>query len=197
MDLEFLGAFKEDWKPVSKPALIAWLVFFGLFLLHALTSKSGFLIIDYVFLPIHESGHLLFGYFGSMIGTWGGTLMQLLVPFALTVYFAYERHTAGTAFCAFFFFENFLNISVYMADARRQELQLVTVGSGEDVMHDWFVIFSSLGVLERDTTIAAIVRVVGWVGMLAAVGWLIYRARSSKPPTPLPPWLRRPAQRHT
>jgi hypothetical protein len=193
MDLEFLEAFKGDWKPVSKPVLIAWLVFFGLFLLHALASKTGFLIIDYVFLPIHESGHLLFGYFGSMIGTWGGTLMQLLVPFALAVYFAYERHTAGTAFCVFFFFENFLNISIYMADARRQELQLVTVGSGEDVMHDWFVIFSSLGVLERDTTIAAVVRVVGWVGMLAAVGWLVYRARSSKPPTPLPPWLRRPA----
>jgi len=191
MDLEFLEAFKEEWKPVSKPALIAWLVFYALFLLHALTNKSGFLIIDYVFLPIHEGGHLLFGYFGSMIGTWGGTLMQLLVPFALTVYFAYERHTAGTAFCAFFFFENFLNISVYMADARRQELQLVTVGSGEGVMHDWFLIFSSLGVLERDTTIAAVVRFLGWVGMLATVGWLVYRARSSKPPAPLPPWLRR------
>ena len=62
MDLEFLEAFKEEWKPVSKAALIAWLVFYGLFLLHALTNKSGFLIIDYVFLPIHEGGHLLFGY---------------------------------------------------------------------------------------------------------------------------------------
>ena len=193
MDLEFLEAFKEEWKPVSKAALIAWLVFYGLFLLHALTNKSGFLIIDYVFLPIHEGGHLLFGYFGSMIGTWGGTLLQLLVPLALAVHFAYQRHTSGTVFCAFFFFENFLNISVYMADARRQELQLVTVGSGEGVLHDWFLIFSSLGVLERDTTIAGIVRFLGWLGMLAVVAWLVHRARSSRPSGPRPPWLRRPA----
>jgi hypothetical protein len=193
MDLEFLEAFKEEWKPLSKPALIAWLVFYVLFLLHALTNKSGFLIIDYVFLPIHEGGHLLFGYLGSMIGIWGGTLMQLLVPLALAIYFAYQRHTTGTAFCAFFFFENFLNISVYMADARRQELQLVTAGSGEDVMHDWFVIFSSLGVLERDTMIAGIVRFLGWVGMLAVVAWLAHRARSRHSSSPPPPWLRRPA----
>ena len=188
MDLEFLEAFKEEWKSVSKTALIAWLVFYGLFLLHALTNKSGFLIIDYVFLPIHEGGHLLFGFLGHTLMIWGGTLMQLMVPLALAIYFAYERHTTGTAFCAFFFFENFLNISVYMADARRQELPLVTVGSGEDVMHDWFVIFSSLGVLERDTVIAGIVRFLGWVGMLAVVAWLARRARSPQP-SPPPPWL--------
>jgi hypothetical protein len=191
MDIEFLEAFKEEWKPVSKAALIAWLVFYGLFLLHALTNKSGFLIIDYVFLPIHEGGHLLFGYFGQTLMIWGGTLLQLLVPLALAVYFAYQRHTTGAAFCAFFFFENFLNISVYMADARRQELPLVTVGSGEGVMHDWFVIFSSLGVLGRDTTIAGIVRSLGWVGMLAVVAWLVHRARRRQPSAP-PPWLRRP-----
>ena len=193
MDLEFLEAFKEEWKPVSKSALVAWLVFYALFLLHALTNKSGFLIIDYVFLPIHEGGHLLFGFLGHTLMIWGGTLLQLLVPFALTIYFAYERHTTGAAFCVFFFFENFLNISVYMADARRLELPLVTVGSGEDVMHDWFVIFSSLGVLERDTTIAGIVRFLGWVGMLAVIGWLVHRARNNQPSTPRPPWLRRPA----
>jgi hypothetical protein len=193
MELEFLEAFKEEWKPVSKAALVAWLIFYALFLLHALTNKSGFLIIDYVFLPIHEGGHLLFGYLGQTLMIWGGTLLQLLVPLALTIYFAYERHTTGAAFCAFFFFENFLNISVYMADARRQELPLVTVGSAEEVMHDWFVIFSSLGALERDTTIAGIVRFLGWAGMLAIVGWLVHRARSSKPSGPRPPWLRRPA----
>ena len=52
---------REDWQPVSKPALTAWLVFYGLFLLHALTDDDGFLIIDRVNLIVHEAGHLLFG----------------------------------------------------------------------------------------------------------------------------------------
>ena len=29
MDLEFLEAFKEEWKPVSKAALVAWLIFYA------------------------------------------------------------------------------------------------------------------------------------------------------------------------
>jgi hypothetical protein len=41
-----------------------------------------------------------------------------------------------------------------MADARAQELPLLTVGDSEDVVHDWFYLFSRAGVLEHDTQIA-------------------------------------------
>jgi len=178
MRFEFLEALQEDWHPVSKPALTAWLLFYAIFLLHALTDKDGFLIIDYVFLPIHEGGHLLFGWFGETLGVVGGTLLQLLVPLALAVYFAFQRHIAGTAFAAFFFFENFLNISVYMADARRHALEYVTIGDAEVAEHDWTYLFAKCGVIEYDTKIAALVRAVGWLGMLGVVGWLYWRSKA-------------------
>ena len=38
----------------------------------------------------------------------------------------------------------------------------------------WNAIFSSLGVLQYDTTIAGVVRFLGWCGMLAVVGWLVW-----------------------
>lgn len=107
----------------------------------------------------------------------GGTLLQLGVPLALGVYFAYQRQTAAMAFTLFFFFENFLNVAIYMADARRLELQYVTVGDPDFAEHDWTFIFSHLGVLEQDTRIAAVVRFLGWLGMLGTVGWLVRRAK--------------------
>jgi hypothetical protein len=170
-----LSAFDDEWERVSKPALIAWVAFYLLFLTYAAFNRTGFLFIDYVNLPIHEGGHLVFGWFGETIGVAGGTLMQLLVPAALAVYFAARRQPTGTAFCAFFLFENLLNISTYMADARAQQLPLVTAGNGEEVVHDWFFLFSKLGVLEHDIGIARLVRLAGWVGMLGTVLWLVRR----------------------
>jgi len=178
MRLEFLEALGENWQPVSKPARTAWLVFYAVFLLYALTNKSGFLIIDYAFLPIHEGGHLLFGWFGQTLGVMGGTLLQLGVPFTVAVYFVFQRHIPGTAFAAFFFFENFLNVATYMADARAQALQYVTVGEGE-AEHDWTTMFIKLGLLEYDTTIGGVVRVLGWLGMLGVVIWLWWRTKTS------------------
>jgi hypothetical protein len=172
-------AVPDEWPPLSKPALTAWLVFYGLFLLYAWRDADGFLFIDQVNLIVHESGHLFFGWFGQTIGLWGGTLMELIVPAALAVYFAFHRQTAGTAFAAFFFFENFLYISVYMADARTQLLPLVTVGDPEMGGHDWFRIFSQLGLLPYDRSIAAGVKAAGWLGMLGTMGWLVYRFHRS------------------
>ncbi len=106
----------------------------------------------------------------------GGTFLQLFAPFALTVYFMFRRQVLGTTFCAFFFFEQFLPISVYMADARAQDLPLLTVGDSDDVIHDWFYLFSHAGVLQHDTQIGGTFRFLGWVGMLATVAWFSWRS---------------------
>lgn len=162
----------EDWEPISKAGGTAWLAFYGLFLLYALVHKGPGLFIDVVFVPIHEGGHLLFRYLGETLSVLGGTFLQLFVPLALALYFRHQRQVYGTAFAAFFFFENFLNISTYMADARAQELPLVTVGDADFVMHDWFLLFSKCGLLAHDTGVAAVVRLLGWAGMLGVVFWL-------------------------
>src|SRR5215469_1246611 len=169
----FLDPLEEDWKPVARWALAVWLIFYLLFLYQAYRHQGPMLMIDVVFVPIHEGGHLLFRFFGNQwIYIAGGTFMQLFVPFALAVYFAFQRHVTGTAFWAFFFFENFLGIATYMADARAQALPLVTLGDPEFVIHDWHAIFSSLGLLQHDTQIATVVRFLGWAGMLSVVIWM-------------------------
>jgi hypothetical protein len=171
-----LDALENEWQPVPRAALAAWLAFYALFLWQAAHGKGLLLMIDLVFIPIHEGGHLLFRWFGEWLHIAGGTLMQLFVPFALAVYFAFRRQAQGVAFCAFFFFEQFLPIATYMADARAQELPLLTVGDAEYVEHDWYAMFSRLGVLEHDTSIAGFTRMLGWLGMLATVAWFAWRS---------------------
>src|SRR5712672_4272616 len=134
-----------DWKPVSRISGIAWLCFYTLFLVYALASRSGFLILDFVNLIIHEGGHFFFSWFGNTIMILGGTLGELLVPLLWALYFFWQREATGFAFCSFWFFENFPYIGTYMADARTQELPLV--GSGD---HDWAILFGQWGLLMQD-----------------------------------------------
>jgi hypothetical protein len=158
-------------------ALGAWIAFYCILLAGAASGGGLLRWFDLVFVPIHEGGHLLFGWFGSkwlMIA--GGTLLQLFVPFALAVYFVFRRQVPGTAFCAFFFFEQFLPVATYMADSRSQSLTYVTVGDPDLAEHDWAYLFSHAGVLDHDIQIGAFVRVMGWIGMLAIVAWLVWRA---------------------
>jgi hypothetical protein len=56
------------------------------------------------------------------------------------------------------------------------------VGNPEFVEHDWFTMFSQMGVLEYDTKIAAVVRAIGWLGMVAVVVWLWWRTQQSTHP---------------
>lgn len=163
--------FEKPWKPISRPALVAWLVFYIGFMFYAFSAHGGFLFIDMANLVVHEGGHNLFMWFGPIMHLWGGTLLQWLVPFLLAAYFFNQRETAGFVFSLFFFFENWLYTATYMADARAQVLPLVTTGNAEFAEHDFFRIFSDLGVLNYDTTIAAMVRLLGWCGMIAVVIW--------------------------
>jgi hypothetical protein len=176
--LQFCGA-REDWRPISRWAVGAWLAFYLTLLLYAFHQHGGFLFIDSANLVVHEGGHLLFGWFGPTLGLWGGTILQWLVPLLLAGYFFHERQPAAFVFCTFSFFENWLYTATYMADARAQALPLVTTGDSDFVEHDWYAIFSSLGVLNYDTKIAAVVRVLGWCGMIAVVCWLATRSKSS------------------
>ena len=96
----FLDALEEDWEPVSRVAFFCRLAFYALLMGNALLGGHLFQWFDLVFVPIHEGGHLLFRFFGEWIMVAGGTFLQLFVPFALTVYFAFRRQLPGTAFCS-------------------------------------------------------------------------------------------------
>ena len=170
--MSFLEEKFGDWKPVSRLAGIAWLCFYALFLLYALTSRTGFLILDYANLIIHEGGHFFFSWFGDTIHILGGTLGELIVPLLCAAYFFFHRETTGFAFSMFWFFENFPYIGAYMADARTSSLPLV--GSEDS---DWTILFTQWGLLAQDQKIGATMRTLGYLGMLATGLWLAYRLR--------------------
>ena len=157
-----------DWTPVPRHALIGGSLATLGFCVYALLHAGSFLFLDYVNLPFHEFGHLFFGIFGETISIWGGTLMQLIIPFSILVYFFVKRETGGVFFCLFWFGENLLNIAVYVNDART--LLLPLVGGGE---HDWNIILGRLNLLRHDYYIASILRVLGWLIMLASIVWFL------------------------
>jgi len=186
--LPVLQTLESDWDPIPRWALLAWSGFYLLFLYQAARGTGFLLLMDGVFVPIHEGGHLLFRFFGEFLNIAGGTLLQLGVPVALAIYFLFQRQAQGVAFCMFFFFEQFLPIATYMADARAEDLPLLTIGDGDYVIHDWNYLFGKIGILQHDVQIAGTVRFLGWIGMLSVVGWLIWRglndsARSKQPLT--------------
>jgi hypothetical protein len=178
--LPLLEPLEDEWRPVPRAILIIAVAFYLLFLSEAARGRGPLMMADVVFVPVHEGGHLLFRFFGQFLMVAGGTLLQLAVPLMLAAYFVFQRHVQGVAFCVFFFFEQFLPIATYMADARAQDLPLLTVGDGDDVIHDWNYLFAKFGVLEHDTQIAHVVRVLGWLGMIATVAWMIWRSRTAK-----------------
>jgi len=156
-----------EWQPVSRLGGVAWLTAYTLFLFYAALDRSGFLFVDYVNLIVHEGGHFFFSWFGYTITILGGTLAELLVPLLCAAYFFWHRETTGFAFSLFWFFENFLYIGTYMADARAEALPLV--GSGE---HDWALLFGQWGLLSQDQKLGGFLRLVGWAGMLTLMIWL-------------------------
>ena len=182
--LPVLEELEGGWQPVPLAALVVACAFYGLFLLQVAHGSGPLLMMDLVFVPIHEGGHLLFRWFGEFLSVAGGTLLQLAVPLILATFFLFQRQVQGTAFCLFFFFEQFLPISVYMADARAQELPLLTVGDSDDVTHDWNYLFGRFGMLEHDTQIAHAVRMIGWIGMVVTVAWMVWRSIESRKSAP-------------
>jgi hypothetical protein len=173
--LPVLQTLESDWDPIPRWALLTWSGFYLLFLYQAARGTGFLLLMDGVFVPIHEGGHLLFRFFGEFLNIAGGTLLQLGVPVALAVYFLFQRQAQGVAFCLFFFFEQFLPIATYMADARAEDLPLLSIDDGDYVIHDWNYLFGKFGILQHDVQIAGTVRFLGWIGMLSVVGWLIWR----------------------
>ena len=142
--LPFLEPLENDWQPVPRAILIIASAFYLLFLFQAARGTGVLLMIDLVFIPIHEGGHLLFRIFGEFLAVARGSDICNWPLRSCSYRFYFQRQVPGTAFCIFFFFELFLPIATYMADARAQELPLLTVGDADYVIHDWEYLFTEI-----------------------------------------------------
>ena len=96
-------------------------------------------VIDTINLFIHEAGHLFFRLFGHTMYILGGSIAQCLLPLALAIVTWREKPrresmpSAQVGLPLFWFGENLVNVSVYIADAPYKNLKLIKDG----LIHDW------------------------------------------------------------
>jgi len=165
------------WKPITTPAFTFLTV---LFFLHLIFFPKTTLYRDWSFftgmihnvnLVFHEAGHLLFGFFGNdTLMTLGGSLNQLLIPFVVFASFFYNRDRAGTAFALIWFFGNFIDVSIYMADGRFLKLPLI--GGLDMEAHDWRILFNRFDLWSVDQVLSKIIFYLGWLGIFLTWIWL-------------------------
>jgi hypothetical protein len=138
--------------------------------------------LDSLDLAIHETGHLVFAFGGDLVTVLGGTLLQLTVPAAFVVALWRRGDHHGATVPLWWLGQNCWNISVYIRDARAQELPLV--GGGE---HDWAILLGQVGWLERDHAVGQAVWLAGIVlyGVAVVLGWrFLYPRRRPDGPDP-------------
>ncbi|MFH1448015.1 MAG: hypothetical protein ABIG39_04070 [Candidatus Micrarchaeota archaeon] len=156
-------------------------LFFLIFLVPIGFGQFGFPINLYlgVSVAIHEVGHLLFGVLGGgdrIITTAGGTLFEYLNPVVAVVFFARDKRGAALAMI---FFACMGSVMPYTASYMENSNAPYgtsyfggITGNANDMgptNHDWHIMFSEWGVLERGHEIAAYVRAFGEVFMLIGI----------------------------
>ncbi|HYF50662.1 MAG TPA: hypothetical protein VEJ63_14715 [Planctomycetota bacterium] len=135
-------------------------------------------VFNFLNLAIHEWGHVLFRPLGMFMMIAGGTILQLLAPAASIFMFLKQRDYFGIAVCFCWLSTNIYGVALYMSDALKQELELVTVGDAEHITHDWAWLFAQLGVLRHCETIGWFTRQLGFITMLIGLGfgaWLMWQ----------------------
>jgi hypothetical protein len=146
-----------------------------------LKSPGEYRWLDSLDLAIHETGHLVFAFDGDTLAVLGGTLLQLIVPalFAVTLWRSGDRH--GATVPLWWVAQNCWNISVYIKDARSEQLPLV--GGGE---HDWAMLLGQWGWLQRDQVLGGAVYLLGVILYVAAIigGWMLLQ-RQRRPSLPV------------
>jgi hypothetical protein len=171
-ELELWLEGRDDW--IARGLLLAYLAY-GL-VRHVVDPlyRTWFGGITLVF---HEMGHIVFIPFGYTLTIAGGSIMQLLVPFAAAVYLLKRQgdwfgFVVGMAWLSFSMFE----LATYVGDAAREELPLVSMGGGYH--HDWSILLTRWRLIDHCDAYASALRVLaGGVG-LGALGlgaYIVFR----------------------
>ena len=158
----------RSYSPAERRWRLALTILLALYGWRCLRNPEVYRWLDALDLAIHETGHLVFALGGETPALLGGTLLQLIVPaaFAAALWQQGDRH--GATVPVWWLGQNCWNISVYVRDARAQELPLV--GGGE---HDWALLLADADWLAHDQRIgrAVFLAGVGLYALAVVAGW--------------------------
>lgn len=135
-------------------------------------------------LVFHEAGHVIFGFFGSFLGVFGGTLGQILMPLICMGAFLFYHNPFAASVTLWWTAESFLDIAPYINDARALQLPLLggNIGADNPDFHDWHHLLRDLGWLRYDHLLAVFAHRIGVLLMLISLVWggyLLYRQYKS------------------
>lgn len=151
------SAEDNDSSRVSRPKL-AVAVIASLYFLWCAYDPSQWHLIDGVNLVIHEAGHLIFSPLGEFMMIAGGSLFQVIMPALFVGYFWYQGKYYSATLVLFWVGQSILNVSVYAGDSIALELPLL---GGQDSMHDWNYLLTSMNMLPATSKVAAALRLLG------------------------------------
>lgn len=145
----------------------------SIYFLYTAFHYSEWSFLDNVDLIIHEAGHFIFGIFGNeLLAIAGGTLLQILMPFAFVIYFFITAQKFSGALTMFWLGQNFLNVSVYAQDAVQRKLPLL---GGDGSVHDWNYLLRHLNLLQATDLVAVTIHNLGIaIIFLAMIGGLLF-----------------------
>ena len=127
-----------------------------------------YFLLDNLVLIVHEAGHTFFSIFGiRFITILGGSLFQLLLPFAILVYFWFRTNRTGIQLSLFYLGFSWLDVAIYAADAGQQQLPLIGGLSRE--YHDWMNLLSDMNLLHRDEWFGTAFAILGAVCYLLSI----------------------------
>jgi hypothetical protein len=152
----------------------------GLYFLWCAYDPSQWHLIDGVNLVIHEAGHLFFRPFGEFMMIAGGSLFQVIMPGLFVGYFCYQRQFYSGALVLFWVGESILNVSVYAGDSLALQLPLL---GGQDSIHDWNYLLTSLNLLSKTAQVAGAIRLLGTLTIILAAFGAYWFAAKKKPAT--------------
>ncbi|MEW6011967.1 MAG: hypothetical protein AB1602_01060 [Elusimicrobiota bacterium] len=155
---------------IPKIILVALMIYFYS---NFIRYDNYFSFLDYINLCFHEAGHVFLGFLGETIGFMGGTISQIFWPTFITIYFYKTGQIFSSKISLYWVGENFLNISIYIADAQKQELPLV--GGGE---HDWAYLLNKFQLIKYTDNISKAVFILGSLIMFYSIYLIIKKEQT-------------------
>jgi len=125
---------------------------------------------------VHEAGHGICYILPcpQFLTALNGTLFQLALPLFFIYYYHKKHHTLVTTLGYIWLAQNLVYVAWYMSYSQTPNLYPFFLGGS--AIHDFWYLFSQMGVLEYDWLIAAVVRIVAIVILFAAYMHLLYIA---------------------